>query len=418
MVGKGNPQWPHAFFNRIGGPITIEQGDFVTATCRYYNKNDQWVGVGGGRMDEMCNMYLMYKVPYKNKPLSALTCWGYYANGPDPDEIPDGVNDMCPYPGYAGPVSDAAIAGGIPKPNIPETLHHSMGGNVKEHVEHHDMQIPVVTTPAPIDEEIKNYDLDKIIEDQLTARFKSVQSTNWKPQIALGEVAGVDTDKEGHVWIFHRGSYTWDYNAFDYSNRINYRSPIKENCVVRLNGKNGSVIATWGSNLFYMPHGLTVTDDHIWLTDVGTHQIYKFHKNGTKIDEIGKRLVPGEGKYQFCKPTDVMVDESSGEFFVSDGYCNSRVVHFSSDFEYLDEFGTEGDGELEFNLVHDLAAGPGGQIFISDRENGRIQVYDRITKKVSRYYENKIIGPNIYASAYSPQSATLFLGTFLFEYTG
>ena len=72
MIGKGNPQWPHAFFTRVGGPIKLGPGDDVFATCRYYNDNDFRVGVGGARTDEMCNLYLMYTAPFKNEPLKGM----------------------------------------------------------------------------------------------------------------------------------------------------------------------------------------------------------------------------------------------------------------------------------------------------------------------------------------------------------
>ena len=128
------------------------------------------------------------------------------------------------------------------------------------------------------------------------------------------------------------------------------------------------------------------------------------------IKEMGVKLTPGLGDYQFCKPTDVLIDDATGEFFVSDGYCNSRVIRYSADFTFLDSFGSEGENRMEFNTVHDLSKGPGGQIFISDRDNGRIQVYDRNTNSILGKYEDKQIGPNIYSSVYSPEMATLFLG--------
>ena len=175
---------------------------------------------------------------------------------------------------------------------------------------------------------------------------------------------------------------------------------------------------SWGKNQFFMPHGITVDGDNIWLTDVGTHQIYKFDKNGTLINQLGDHLNPGLGNYQFCKPTDVLVDAATGDFFVSDGYCNSRVVRYSSDFEYIDEFGSKGKDDMKFNLVHDLGHGPGGQIFIADRENGRIQVYDRNTNGIATTYHNKKqIGPAIYSSVYSPDIATLFLGNLTIQYS-
>ena len=485
MIGKGNPLWPHAFYTRVGGPIRLEPGDYITATCRYFNDNDETIGVGASRINEMCNLYLMYSVPFKDEPLEYLQCWGYRDVGPSQSKIPDEVNEVCPYPGYAGLISDKAIeSGSWKKPLIPEIMvHHHAGPDDQNHDMHHDMHhdepqeslkdhlgiitahedqqnpnhdendeeddadeqsdhedqhdppvidlkmsMPDETTDVidsisevgeepdyivddiDLEEAAATFDINEIIEDQLSRKLVNVSAAEWQADLRLGEVAGVDTDSNGNVWIFHRGDRTWADDTFDDDNNIISRVPTTANCVVCVCGETGKVIQSWGKDLFYMPHGITVDGNIIWLTDVGTHQIYKFHQNGTMIKEMGVKLTPGLGDYQFCKPTDVLIDDATGEFFVSDGYCNSRVIRYSADFTFLDSFGSEGDNRMEFNTVHDLSKGPGGQIFISDRDNGRIQVYDRSTNSILGKYEDKQIGPNIYSSVYSPEMATLFLG--------
>ena len=139
----------------------------------------------------------------------------------DPSDIPRNVNEKCPYPGYAGNVSDIAIRNGTPKPPIPMAMDHSMpSGKSKSSV--------VEPKPSPrsgeFDDDIQNYDIDETVKKQMSLKFGSVQSTNWTPKLDLGEVAGVDTDANGDVWVFHRGSHTWDMNAFDlYTNVIQYR---------------------------------------------------------------------------------------------------------------------------------------------------------------------------------------------------
>ena len=179
----------------------------------------------------------------------------------------------------------------------------------------------------------------------------------------------------------------------------------------KLDGETGKVLQYWGSNEFSLPHGITVDTDAIWLTDVGTHMIYKFAKNGTKIAEMGKKMTPGYGEKQFCQPTDVLIDQSTGDFFVSDGYCNGRVARYSKNFEYLKEFGgTYGYKPEDMDIVHDMAAGPGRQIFVTDRENGRIKILNRDTFKLETEFHNRdIIGPNIFASVFSFTTSTLFL---------
>ena len=83
-----------------------------------------------------------------------------------------------------------------------------------------------------------------------------------------------------------------------------------------------------------MPHGITAHNNDIWVTDVGTHQIYKFGLNGNLIKTIGDYLSPGKADYKFCKPTDVLIDDATNDIYVSDGYCNSRIVRYSKELGF------------------------------------------------------------------------------------
>jgi len=98
---------------------------------------------------------------------------------------------------------------------------------------------------------------------------------------------------------------------------------------------------------FYLPHGLTV--DHqknIWVTDVALHQIFKFKAlNFSKAEDLqspvltlGTSWKPGHSVNQFCKPTSVAVDAISGDFFVSDGYCNSRIIKYDKNGKFLSQW--------------------------------------------------------------------------------
>ena len=323
MIGKGNPQWPHAFFTRVGGPIKLGPGDDVFATCRYYNDNDFRVGVGGARTDEMCNLYLMYTAPYKNEPLKGMSCWGY-SSRVDPDDLEKHVDveTLTPYPGYAGPKSDKLIKEGKwPMPPIPEEMghhHHGMGGggdddagdhkdmhghmhgdddHEDDHEDDHndDHQTVQETTKSPfifpgdpdysIDDAymIDDYaplEIESRDDDDLSIKFQSVEyDSSWTPNVPLGEVAGVDTDDDGTLWVFHRGDRTWDAYTFEYnSDIIQNQQPIEMDVVYHF-ASNGTLLHSWGKNtVFLLPHGITVDKDHIWLTDVGSHQIYKFTK--------------------------------------------------------------------------------------------------------------------------------------------
>lgn len=190
----------------------------------------------------------------------------------------------------------------------------------------------------------------------------------------LGQVSAVSIDPEGNVAIFHRGSRVWDGGSFDTDNKfnlVNNNGPIKQNTIILLD-KAGNPILHWGKNMFYMPHGLTI--DHLgnyWITDVAMHQVFKFdakdiEKNkellmressfeislgGFKTNEdlfknsiikpsliLGKAFVPGNDQETFCKPTAVAVMKN-GDFFVSDGYCNSRIIKFNAKGEWILHWG-------------------------------------------------------------------------------
>eukprot|EP00192_Tetraselmis_astigmatica_P011697 CAMPEP_0117692774 /NCGR_PEP_ID=MMETSP0804-20121206/26506_1 /TAXON_ID=1074897 /ORGANISM="Tetraselmis astigmatica, Strain CCMP880" /LENGTH=348 /DNA_ID=CAMNT_0005506243 /DNA_START=20 /DNA_END=1066 /DNA_ORIENTATION=- len=125
-----------------------------------------------------------------------------------------------------------------------------------------------------------------------------------------------------------------------------------------------------------MPHGLTV-DHHgnLWLTDAGLHQVFKFSPHGKKLMELGQALEPGPGDHQFCKPTHVAI-ALAGNFFVADGYCNSRVMHFSPMGHLLGKIEpTEDQGRL--NLPHSLLLDEcHGLVIVADRLNGKIRSFD------------------------------------------
>lgn len=123
-----------------------------------------------------------------------------------------------------------------------------------------------------------------------------------------------------------------------------------------------------------MPHGLTLdSEGFIWVTDVGRHQVLKIDpKTHEIVLEVGERLVPGSDRTHFCQPADVAVLKS-GEFFVADGYCNSRIVKFSKDGTYLGEWSSEEvKMPAHFFVPHSLALNEANNLMcVADRENFR-----------------------------------------------
>lgn len=92
-----------------------------------------------------------------------------------------------------------------------------------------------------------------------------------------------------------------------------------------------------------MPHGLTVdSEGNVWLTDVALHQVFKYsHTGDTLLLSLGVKFENGNDDNHFCKPTSVAVLDN-GDFFIADGYCNSRILKFSRSGTILSKWGYSG----------------------------------------------------------------------------
>jgi peptidylamidoglycolate lyase len=184
----------------------------------------------------------------------------------------------------------------------------------------------------------------------------------------LGLCAGVGVDAQNRVFVFHRSGRKWS-NPFP-------QEAISLPTVSVIDGASGRLLATWGQNLFIMPHGLTVDHEgNLWLTDVGLHQVFKFTPEGKLLLTLGEVGVPGKDHAHFNLPTDVAVLRDSS-FYVSDGYKNTRVMKFSAEGQFEFEWGSKGKGNGEFNLPHGIAVDGQGRVIVCDRENERLQLFD------------------------------------------
>ncbi|MEO8052646.1 MAG: peptidyl-alpha-hydroxyglycine alpha-amidating lyase family protein, partial [Acidobacteriota bacterium] len=189
------------------------------------------------------------------------------------------------------------------------------------------------------------------------------------PGVALGEVAGVAVDVNGHVFIFHRPGRGFDVKA---------TTKLAEPAVLEIDANTGKLISSWGANTFLVPHGITIDgQNNVFLTDVALQQIFKFTHDGKLLFAIGE---PGVGAWDathFNEPTDIAIrpDET---FYVSDGYKNSRVALFDRTGKWLREWGKKGSGEGEFSNPHGLVFVPGStDVLVADRQNSRLQLFDR-----------------------------------------
>ncbi len=193
----------------------------------------------------------------------------------------------------------------------------------------------------------------------------------------LGLCAGVGVDSHGDVFVFHRNERVWS-TPFP-------EEPIAAPTVAVIDGRTGKLLAEWGAGEFIMPHGLTLdSEDNVWLTDVGRHQVFKFTHDGRRLLTLGERGRPGADQSHFNLPTDVAV-LPDGSFYVSDGYRNTRVVKFDAAGRYEFEWGGRGAEPGKFNLPHGIAVDGRGRVLVCDRSNARLQVFDARGKYLAEW---------------------------------
>lgn len=206
-----------------------------------------------------------------------------------------------------------------------------------------------------------------------------VEVTGW-PQhpLNLGQITGIAVNKQNNLVAFHRGNNIWDYNSFNETDHYQEikEGPISVDTIVTLDKTTGKVLSKWGKNKFYLPHGLTMDkDENIWVTDVALHQVFKFPAGSDEPSLVlGEAFIPGNDEKHFCKPTDVAV-ASTGEFFISDGYCNSRIQKYSAQGNLLMEWGYH-NGHRDFLVPHSITLLEEQDLLcVADRENKRVMCY-------------------------------------------
>ena len=169
------------------------------------------------------------------------------------------------------------------------------------------------------------------------------------------EVAAVGVDKNDNVYCFSRGQHP--IIVFD---------------------RNGNFIRSWGEGTYKRAHGITMgPDDSIYLTDDGDHTVRKCRLDGQVLLTLG---IPGSpAPYQSGEPfnrcTHVALSPKN-EIYVSDGYGNSRVHKYAPDGKLLLSWGEPGCDPGQFNIVHNICADRNGWVYVADRENHRVQVFD------------------------------------------
>ena len=175
--------------------------------------------------------------------------------------------------------------------------------------------------------------------------------TGW----SLRDVAAVAVDHKDRVYVFNRGEHPM--LVFD---------------------RDGNFLSSWGEGVFNRAHGLHIgPDETLYCTDDGDHSVRKCTLDGKVLLTIG---IPGKPApymsgepFHRCTHTGL---SPRGDIYVSDGYGNSRIHKYSPDGKLLKSWGEAGTGPGEFNIPHNLCCDPEGWIYVADRENHRVQVFD------------------------------------------
>ena len=213
----------------------------------------------------------------------------------------------------------------------------------------------------------------------------------------IGSTAGIWAESQDRVMVFARGclpalkeqgDVVPERNAsgFDMSQKDPSRHPRWDH-IVNIVDRNGKLIESWEqhNSLFVRPHRIIVNpydpERHYWLVDDGAHAIYKFSRDGKKlVQTIGTPKVSGNDQTHFARPTDIAF-LPDGTFFVSDGYVNTRVVKFDKNGKFLMTWGEKGNSGSEtrpnyMNTVHAIAVDKQRRLYVSDRANHRVQIFD------------------------------------------
>lgn len=203
-----------------------------------------------------------------------------------------------------------------------------------------------------------------------------------------GHVFGVAIDSHANVWVLDRCGET---------SCIDSKLPA-----IQKFDSTGKYLKSFGEGLFVFPHSLYVDkDDNLWVTDCGVkdgrgNQVTKLSPEGEVLLTLGKKGILGGSPDNFVGPTDMVV-APNGDIFVADGHAalplgggefygfakdanegsRMRIVQFAKDGKFIKAWGREGTGPGEFNVPHGIAIDSTGRVFIADRGNNRIQIFDQ-----------------------------------------
>jgi DNA-binding beta-propeller fold protein YncE len=215
--------------------------------------------------------------------------------------------------------------------------------------------------------------------------YRSIENWAKMPEGRVwGSTSGVDVDRDGtSIWVAERCGV------------LAAPSQMKPGMPFACDGSgldpilkfdaSGKLVTHFGAGMLLFPHGLHVDPDgNVWVTDgLGKdrkgQQVFKFSPDGKLLMALGRAGVAGSGLDEFNAPSAVLV-APNGDVFVADGHggnTNARIVKFTHDGKFIKTWGHKGTGPGEFDIPHALAMDSRGRLFVADRNNNRIQIFDQ-----------------------------------------
>jgi DNA-binding beta-propeller fold protein YncE len=230
-----------------------------------------------------------------------------------------------------------------------------------------------------------------------------------------GSQGNVFAETPNRIFLANRGElllpaimppgYNGSYGSIDYKEGMNGASrretppDLMENCIVIVDG-NGKLIESWtqwdhlfkgggDAELGRGPHSIKISpfdpERRVWVVDDERQAVFVFSNDGKKLlMTLGVPGVAGNDEQHFGRPTDIAF-LPDGTMFVSDGYTNTRVVKFDKNARFLTTWGTPGNAPGQFKGVHGIATDQNHRIYVSDRGNARIQVFDEKGKFLDQW---------------------------------